>query len=80
MPDPERPQKLPYVQATEPGTYAWCACGRSGTQPFCDGSHAGTEFSPQVVTIEEAKNVAWCGCKRSGNGAFCDGTHASLPD
>ena len=78
MPDPDCPQKMPYVLQVEPGTYAWCRCGKSATQPYCDGSHADTEFRPEVVKIEEARNVAWCGCKRSGNGAMCDGTHASL--
>jgi CDGSH iron-sulfur domain-containing protein 3 len=58
--------------------YWWCACGRSRRQPFCDGSHKGTEFAPLKVEIKEAKNVAWCGCKHSGNGAFCDGTHGTL--
>ena len=78
MTEPETPQKAPYVEQVEPGTYAWCRCGRSQNQPYCDGSHAGTEFSPIVETIDEAKTVAWCGCKRSGTAPFCDGTHATL--
>jgi CDGSH-type Zn-finger protein len=69
---------MPYVQKVEPGTYAWCACGRSRNQPFCDGSHKGTGFAPKVVKIEAARNVAWCGCKRTEDQPFCDGTHASL--
>ena len=77
MPEPECPQNSPYVVDQQPGTVAWCACGRSANQPYCDGSHAGTEFRPMVVTVEEAKKVAWCGCKRSGNKPFCDGTHRS---
>ncbi len=78
MTDPKSPQKMPYVMQVEPGTYAWCSCGQSANQPYCDGSHAGTEFRPEVVKIEETKNVAWCGCKRSAAGAMCDGTHAKL--
>ena len=78
MPEPECPQKKPYVIEEEAGTKAWCACGKSANQPYCDGSHAGTGMTPKVVQIEEKKTVAWCGCKRSGNGAFCDGTHARL--
>jgi len=78
MSDPETPQKAPYVQKVEPGTYAWCACGRSAEQPFCDGSHTGTGLAPKVIKVEEPKNVAWCGCKHSSNPPFCDGSHSKL--
>jgi CDGSH iron-sulfur domain-containing protein 3 len=78
MPDPVIAQKSPIVQNVEPGTYWWCTCGRSATQPFCDGAHKGTGFAPKKVEITEAKTVAWCGCKHSGAGAFCDGTHKRL--
>ena len=78
MSTPEIPQKLPYVMDLEPGTYAWCACGKSSKQPYCDGSHSGTGMGPVVTKIEEAKKVAWCGCKHSANGAFCDGSHGKL--
>jgi CDGSH-type Zn-finger protein len=71
-------QKGPIVQKVEPGTYWWCACGRSKSQPFCDGSHKGTGFVPQKVEITEAKTVAWCACKHSGNEPFCDGSHSRL--
>ena len=71
-------QKHSYKLDMEPGTYYWCACGRSSSQPFCDGSHKGTSFTPLKVEIEEARKVAWCGCKHSENKPFCDGKHRSL--
>jgi len=78
MPEPVIAQKSPFVQKVEPGTYWWCACGRSISQPFCDGSHKGTGFAPKKAEITEARTVAWCGCKHSKNAPFCDGTHAGL--
>lgn len=76
MEQPESPQRMPYVMDVAPGTYAWCACGKSSNQPYCDGSHVGSAFSPVVETIDEAKKVAWCGCKITGAAPFCDGSHA----
>ncbi len=78
MENPIVAQKAPYVLDLEPGTYYWCSCGKSSKQPFCDGSHKGTEFVPQKVEITETKKVALCGCKHSKNGAYCDGSHADL--
>jgi CDGSH iron-sulfur domain-containing protein 3 len=63
---------------TEPGTYFWCACGRSSAQPFCDGSHRGTSFLPLAVTITEKKIVKWCSCKRTKTPPFCDHAHREL--
>ena len=60
-------------------TYWWCACGRSKSQPFCDGSHKGTGFAPLKTESAGARTAAWCGCKHSKNAPFCDGSHASLP-
>ena len=70
----------PFVQDMQPGNYAWCACGESEKQPFCDGAHRAknTGMVPLKVTLDTAKKVAWCGCKESGNKPFCDGTHAKL--
>ena len=78
MNEPETPQKTPYVRQTEAGKHAWCACGRSTQQPFCDGSHKGTEFSPMVVEVTTAGTLAWCGCKRTGNPPYCDGSHSGV--
>lgn len=79
MTDPIIAQKSPFVVTLETGKkYAWCACGRSATQPFCDGSHKETGITPNVFTAEETKEVYLCGCKASKNAPFCDGTHKSL--
>jgi len=78
MSDPIVFQKFPIVQAAEPGAYWWCSCGGSKTQPFCDGSHKGTAFSPLQTEIKEKKTVAWCASKHSKNKPFCDGSHKAL--
>ena len=79
MPEPNIAQRAPFVLDCQPGTYAWCACGRSKNQPFCDGSHAGSGFVPKIETLTAARKVAWCGCKHSKTKPFCDGTHKTLP-
>lgn len=69
-------QKSPYKVSLEAGrTYAWCACGRSRRQPFCDGSHKEVGLSPVTFKAEESREVFLCGCKQTGNRPFCDGTH-----
>ena len=59
--------------------YHWCSCGRSGRQPFCDGSHRGTGLSPKGFTAKENGEAYLCQCKQTANPPFCDGTHAGIP-
>ncbi|MCL4681508.1 MAG: CDGSH iron-sulfur domain-containing protein [Rhodocyclaceae bacterium] len=79
MSNPDMPQKAPYPVEVEAGRkYWWCACDRSKSQPFCDGSHKGTPFSPVEFTAEKSEKVWFCGCKRSANKPLCDGSHKKL--
>lgn len=78
MADPVLAQKSPFIVELEPGRYSWCACGKSKNQPFCDGSHKGSEFSPVVFDVSEKTRIALCGCKRTADKPRCDGTHKRL--
>jgi CDGSH-type Zn-finger protein len=83
MPDTmqaEIDKKGPYRVELEPGTYFWCACGRSANQPFCDGSHKATGIQPARLEVTEKRTVYLCACERSGNRPYCDGTHKTLDD
>ncbi len=75
MSDPVSPQNAPYVTEETAGRKAWCACGQSQKQPYCDGSHRGSGISPVVVEIGEPCRVAWCGCKKTSTPPYCDGSH-----
>ncbi len=77
--EPKIAQTAPYPVEVEKGkTYFWCACGKSARQPFCDGSHKGSEFSPVKHVAEKDGRVFFCGCKRSAKAPLCDGTHQKL--
>ena len=78
MSEPTIAATTPAVLALEAGTYYWCACGLSQSQPFCDGSHEATGFMPTEVVLEEETRVALCQCKRTGSPPYCDGSHKDL--
>jgi CDGSH-type Zn-finger protein len=73
MPDPLLAKQGPYLVELKAGrTYFWCSCGGSKRQPFCDGSHAGSQFTPRKLTAAQDSEAVLCGCKRPGGGPFCD--------
>ena len=73
----ERAGNEPIAVDVEKGkNYFWCACGKSKKQPFCDGSHQGSEFSSIKYTADESKTVYFCHCKQTNNQPFCDGSHS----
>ena len=76
---PKIAEDKPVLKELEAGSYFWCACGMSKSQPFCDGSHAGSSISPVEFTLSEKKKAAFCLCKHTKNQPFCDGSHKELP-
>ena len=72
-------QKSPMAVEVEEGkSYYWCSCGLSSKQPFCDGSHKETSFTPTKYDADESGTKHFCACKATGKQPMCDGTHNSL--
>ena len=72
-------RKNPFAAEVEAGkTYYWCACGLSKAQPFCDGSHKPTRFTPVAWKAAEDGKAFFCGCKATSSPPLCDGTHGTL--
>lgn len=79
MSDPKIAQTAPYPVDVEAGkSYFWCSCGQSANQPFCDGSHKGSDFAPVKFTAEKDGKAFFCGCKATDNQPMCDGSHSKL--
>ena len=78
MTDPVRAADSPFAFDVEAGkVYFWCSCGRSASQPFCDGSHSGTSQTPVKFEADSTKTVYFCGCKATSKQPLCDGSHSS---
>jgi CDGSH-type Zn-finger protein len=80
MGKPKVAGRSPVILTLDPGAYFWCACGLSKDQPYCDGSHQGTEFQPVKLEVAEQKQVALCLCKQTQNPPYCDGSHTKITD
>ena len=63
------------IDVVEGKSYFWCTCGKSSKQPFCDGSHKGTNFSPLVYKAKQSKKEFFCTCKLTKDQPLCDGSH-----
>lgn len=79
MTEPVIASREPYLVEVEAGeTYWWCACGRSQSQPWCDGSHEGTGIEPVEYKTERTRKLWLCGCKHTARPPMCDGAHKAL--
>ena len=73
---PASPENKPFAVMLKANTnYMWCSCGLSKNQPYCDGSHKGSDFLPIKINLDEDSYIRLCGCKKSKNPPYCDNSH-----
>ena len=81
MTKPTVAQVSPCIVELEEGKeYWWCTCGLSKSQPFCDGSHQGTDFQPMAFVADKSGKRGLCACKQTQNPPYCDGAHKDIDD
>ena len=81
MSEPLIAKRKPCLETVRAGKkYFWCSCGRSAKQPFCDGSHKGTEFTPVEFVAQADGEILFCACKRTRTQPTCDGAHNNLSE
>ncbi|HZX18028.1 MAG TPA: CDGSH iron-sulfur domain-containing protein [Pseudomonas sp.] len=79
MNSPTIAQRSPYAVAVIAGKdYFWCRCGRSAAQPFCDGQHKSSGFTPLKYHADKDATLYFCGCKHTQTPPCCDGSHNRL--
>ncbi|MES0489030.1 MAG: CDGSH iron-sulfur domain-containing protein [Leptospirales bacterium] len=78
MQKPKVAMKKPYTEKLAAGTYYWCQCGLSLKQPFCDGHHDRTSFSPKKFEVKTDKYMSLCQCKQTNYPPDCDGSHRKI--
>lgn len=72
--------RKPFKLKLEKGkTYHWCLCGKSKSQPLCDGTHKDIflkiTLRPIRFVVDKTQDYWLCNCKQTKNRPFCDGTH-----
>ena len=69
------------LEVVEGKTYFWCACGRTTTEPWCDGSHKATTIRPVKWVAPKSGTASICVCRatRRPGRVLCDGSHAAVP-
>lgn len=69
------------VEVVEGKHYAWCACGRTKREVFCDGSHKKLDgIEPVIFKAKKTGEVKLCQCKLTKTPPYCDMTHKNIKE